>query len=296
VTNTNKQPLSKPLGVYHLLRRDPELQTGKVKTPWLPSLSLRLCGKILFLTLLLLASIAIPAAAQEAQGLVLRMNRDFGFSSGSKVQGTFTLKATNAPNGPADIQRVVFYIDQQVLGEDTQAPFELRFNTDAHPLGEHNLHAVGFTASGAEVRSNEIRVSFVSAEEGWQAGLEIAGPMLGIVFVMIVLSTLLSIVGGKKLKRLPPGTPRSYGAAGGAICKRCGRPFPRHFLAPNMLVGKLERCPYCGQWAIVAAHPLEALRAAEAAEIADAQAGVLEDVEDEAGRLRRQIDESRYQG
>ncbi len=294
--NTNKQSLDKSPGAFHLLRSDPELQTGKVSIPWLPSLSLRLCGKILLLTLLLLASLAIPAAAQQTQGLVLRLNRDFGFSAGSKVQGTFTLRATSAPDGSSDIQRVVFYIDQQVLGEDSAAPFELRFNTDAHPLGEHNLHATGFTASGAEVHSNEIWANFVSAEEGWQAGLAIAGPLLGIVFVMIVLSTMLSIVGGKKLKRLPPGTARTYGAAGGAICKRCGRPFPRHFLAPNMLVGKLERCPYCGHWGIVAARPLEELRAAEAAEVADAQAGALEDVEDETERLRRQIDESRYQG
>jgi hypothetical protein len=28
-------------------------------------------------------------------------------------------------------------------------------------------------------------------------------------------------------------------------------PFSRSVLAPNMLVGKLERCPHCRKWAIV---------------------------------------------
>jgi hypothetical protein len=240
--------------------------------------------------LLLLVFDMGTAAAQGDQGLTLRMARNFGYSQGNEAQGTFTLKAT----GPADLQKVVFYIDQEMLGEDTQAPFELRFNTDSHPLGQHVLHATGTTASGATLESNQFTAVFVTAQEGWQAGLKIAAPILAITFGLLLLTLVSSFIGSGKLKSLPPGTPRSYGVSGGAICSRCGRPFPRHFFSPNMVFGKLERCPYCGHWGIAVARPIDQLRAAEAAEVADAQAGALEQTEDETERLRKQLDDSRY--
>jgi hypothetical protein len=62
-----------------------------------------------------------------------------------------------------------------------------------------------------------------------------------------------------------------------------------------MVFGKLERCPYCGKWGIVTARPLDQLRAAEAAEVVDAQTGALQEPEDETERLRKQLENSRYQ-
>ena len=82
--------------------------------------------------------------------------------------------------------------------------------------------------------------------------------------------------------------------AGGAICPRCQRPFARGVLSPNLLVGKLERCPFCGKWSVLAARPLAELRAAEAAELASAEGGARPDAADEEERLRREIEESRY--
>jgi hypothetical protein len=113
------------------------------------------------------------------------------------------------------------------------------------------------------------------------------------VFGLIVLSFVISFVTAGKLKDLPPGAPRQYGAAGGAICPRCRRPFSRHFLSLNVLVGKLERCPFCGKWSILAAQPLSILRAAEAAELEEA-VGEAVPPESEEERLRKELDQSRY--
>jgi DNA-directed RNA polymerase subunit RPC12/RpoP len=143
------------------------------------------------------------------------------------------------------------------------------------------------------VPSNLLKVGFVSASEGFQSGMRIALPLLVIVLGMIVLSFVVSFVTSGKLKNLPPGTPRQYGAAGGAICPRCGRPFSRHFFSPNMLVGKLERCPYCGKWSILSAQPLSILRSAEAAELEDA-AEPTHARQSEEERLRKELDESRF--
>jgi len=243
------------------------------------------------LAVIVLVIIPLQAAAQSDTELVLRLNRNFGYSSGmGAIQGAFTMKAA----GPQELDRVVFYIDSQAIGEVSQPPFDLRFHTDAYDLGQHRLYALGYTGDGRELRSNEIQVEFVSAEAGWQAGMRIALPILVIVFGMMAVSFVMMFVAARQAKSLPPGTARNYGAAGGAICPRCQRPFSRHVLAPNLLVGKLERCPFCGKWSVLPARQLAELRAAEAAELASAQGEARRSADDEDERLRRELEDSRY--
>jgi len=232
-----------------------------------------------------------PASAQDDDKLSLHLSRDFGYSSGTgKIQGTFSMKVT----GPDNLMRVAFYIDDQPIGEVNEEPFRLRFITDDYGAGIHSLYAVGYTGDNRELKSNVIRAEFVSAEEGWQAGLKILGPLLAIVAGVLIFSFILMFITGKKTKNLPPGTLRNYGVVGGAICPRCDRPYPRHVWAPNLLVGKLERCPFCGKWAVVAAKPLAELRAAEAAEMGSEYVET-PSAEDDEDRLRKELENSRFQ-
>jgi len=237
----------------------------------------------------LLVLIVSSLTMLQGQGLELRMRRNVGYASGSDIQGTFTLRAS----GPQDMGRVSFFIDGQMIGEAAEAPFELRFNTGGYAMGPHTIHAVGTTASGQELQSNEIRVNFVSASQGLRDSMRILAPMFAIIALVTLLVALAPFLGAGKLRALPPGTPRQYGMVGGAICPRCQRPFPRHFFSPNMVFGKLERCPCCGKWSIVAAQPLDALRRAEQAELEDAgQVGNI--AQTDAEKLRKELDESRY--
>ena len=82
--------------------------------------------------------------------------------------------------------------------------------------------------------------------------------------------------------------------AGGAICPRCTFPYTRHMFAPNMLVGKLERCPHCGKWAIVPQANAAALQAAEERLAAEGE-DQIETVSEEE-KLRRMIEDSRFDG
>lgn len=248
--------------------------------------SLQDCVRFLLILFFLLPTIA---QAQDGGELQLRLRRDFGYSAGGDIQGAFTLRVS----GPEDLSRVAFFIDEQEIGQATASPFELRFSTDSFAQGPHTLSARGFTQDGRELSSNAIRINFVSAGEGWQAGLKIMVPMLAIVFAVLLVTALVPLLSAKKLQSLPAGTPRNYGMVGGAICPRCGRPYPRHFMAPNMVFGKLERCPFCGKWAIVAGQPLERLRQAEQAEVSDVQSGAVA-TESEEERLRKELDASRY--
>lgn len=251
-------------------------------------------NKILTFSLfaLFISIFVLPARVQEEEQLTLRLSRDFGYSSGTgKMQGTFSLKAS----GPENLVKVIFYIDQEVIGEASQAPFRFRFSTGNYSLGIHTMSANGYLADGRELRSNELRGQFVSADEGWKAALRIIVPVLAITFGAMLVSFVLPMVTGRrKTVHVPLGAPRNYGALGGTICPKCGRPFGIHIFGINLIAGKLDRCPYCGKWSLVRRASPQSLAAAEAVELE--QAGEAEaQVMSEEERLRRELDQSRYQ-
>jgi len=235
---------------------------------------------------------AVPAFAQGPEpNLILGLRRDFGYGGFGEIQGNFRLTAS----GPDDLTRVVFWMDDQVLAEVTAAPWQVRFITDNFPPGSHTMTASGYTASGQELRSNEIRTRFLSSQEAGKATGQLVVTLLGGILGLMALSALVSaLLFRRKGHTMSPGTPRNYGIAGGAVCSRCGRPFARHLWAPNMVMGKLERCPYCGKWGIVRAASRAELDAAEAAELVAAtpeQAQALS----EHDQLQRDVEDSRFQ-
>lgn len=245
--------------------------------------------KILWIGLALLW-IVTPAMAQApTPEMTLHLRRDFGYGAGMDLQGMFSLRV----DAPDAVQRVEFWIDDgETLIEIIQPPFHWQGNTDNFRPGLHTFVAVGYTGDGRELRSQEVSSNFLSAEEAQKATTGAILPTVGAIFGLMAISFLVTFfLTRRKGQALPPGAARTYGAAGGAICPKCGRPFSRHFFAPNMVMGKLERCPYCGKWSIVRARSAAELAAAEAAEVASAPT-VSEISEEE--RLRRDLDASRY--
>jgi hypothetical protein len=224
---------------------------------------------------------------------LLRLNRNFGYSSGTgRIQGRFTARV----EGPEDLVRVVFLIDGENMGEVAQPPFELAFSTDSYPLGVHSISARGFTQNGGELDSNEWRVEFVSAEEGWQTAGKIIIPLLGVVIAVMLASFILpSLFGRRRKEDLPMGAPRSYGLLGGTICPQCQRPFGMHIWGLNLVVGKLDRCPYCGKWSLVRHVPAEILRSAETAELAKVAENEMSSPQAEDHSLSKALEDSRYQ-
>jgi hypothetical protein len=243
----------------------------------------------------LLTSLFFASASHaQSEELTLSLSRDFGYSSGTgDIQGTFSMKAT----GPDTLVSVEFYIDSTLIAKDVEPPFKVQFVTDNYPLGLHTLYAVGYTSAGGELRTREVHANFVSADEGWQAAAKIIVPVLGLIVVAALLSAIVPALGGgkKRKQNLPPGE-RNYGVVGGTICPRCKHPFALPMFSPNMLVGKLVRCDSCGKWFIGRRATSEALRAAEETEWAQAHSGaqVPEISEDE--KLKKEIDDSKFQG
>ncbi len=246
----------------------------------------------LLILLLLSLVVFVPGAHAQTEAppqLEFSLNRDWGYGGlGGQIQGHFSTRV----HGPDNLERVVFYLDDRILGEADEPPFTIRFVTDDYPLGEHSLYAVGYTADGRTLTSNTLHREFVSAQQGWQDAGKMLLPILGIVFGVMLLAAVVAWLGERRRAPLPPGAPRSYGIFGGAVCPKCGRPFSRHWWAPNMLVGKLDRCPHCGKWSIVRAAPPDVLRAAERTEL-EAAAPPPSPV-NETEQWKKDLDESRY--
>jgi hypothetical protein len=232
--------------------------------------------------LLWFAPLLLAGAAFAQAELRLALNRDFGFSWASQIQGKFTLRA----EADLELAQVTFWIDDQILGEATGAPFAVGFHTGVYSVGWHTLSAEAVTTDGRTLISDTLRLEFVTAEAGGQFALKLLLPVLGLLGALVAAATVIPMVLGRGSFQLG-----QYGMAGGAVCPRCSLPFSRHALSLNLVTGKLERCPHCGRWSIVGRASPAALAEAEARWGSETGAARSES---EADRLQRQIDESRY--
>lgn len=246
-----------------------------------------------FLVLLAILGSVTPVRAQAVEELEFSVSRDFGSSDGiGNIQGTFSMKVT----GPSNLVKVQFYMDNTMIAEDTEPPFKVQFVTDHYAPGKHTLHAIGYTSDGSELRTREKTFNYMTAKESWQRGLNIILPILGLVLIWKLLSAGIPTLsrGPKKGDLLPPGK-QNYGFIGGTICPRCAHPFALNLFSPNLLVGKLVRCPNCGKWFIGRRASTDDLRFAEEAAWRQAHRvpRVSEMKEDE--KTRKGLDDSKYQ-
>jgi hypothetical protein len=271
-----------------------ELKVGLPVISWFPRQRQQIEGvkavrrslRIVILVVTVLG-LAVPGAgslfAQEGELLELRLRRNFGYSLGAQMQGTFTLRVS----GPADLERVEFLLDGQVIGEDTEAPFEFGFNTRDHAEGLHELSAIGYTAGGEQLRSSSIGRQFVTTNT------------VTVIVLAIVVLVVAFRLGSYLLARRASGGQGGrvdYGFLGGAVCPNCGQPFGVHWWSLRLGLSRFDRCPHCRKWNLVQRASREALEAAEQTPGADAD----DKTTDEAGReeeaKRRRLEESRFDG
>ncbi len=233
---------------------------------------------------------ALPATAQSDQ-LQLSIRKQFGGDFGSKIQGQFQLKVTG---GPSDLAGVTYYLDGKVLGETTAPSLDLSFNTDNYAPGPHEIKAEGRSSSGEIYTSNTLHLEFITGEEMGKMVGTIIVPILVLVVLAAVIPGVMAAAGG--LKTPPaPGEPRSYGLMGGTVCYRCGQPYPIHVWSLSLGFARLDRCPYCGKWALIHRASPDSLKRAEdfLAEQAKASAPTVPEKSAE-DKLREQIEKSRY--
>ncbi len=242
------------------------------------------------LTLLFSLVFFTSAIAQEEEpGISLKLNRDFGYGGLSgEIQGAFSLKAS----GPEGLVEVQFYIDDTLIGTDDTSPYKIQFRTDLYTPGSHTFHAIGILADGTELNSNEITRNILTGDEAGKSTIKLVVIILAVVAGISVIGVVLPNMLGKKGKPVVIG---EYGLAGGAVCPRCKMPYSRHTFSPNLGLGKLERCPHCGKWAVVRRASKADLNAAEERFRTDRQKGKVEiSPEDENESLKKALEDSRF--
>jgi hypothetical protein len=118
----------------------------------------------------------------------------------------------------------------------------------------------------------------------------------GIILLFLVIrGGQILLTRNKPGSKVPLGAARDYGVAGGAVCPKCHRPFRLSLLDLKLGFGtKFSRCEFCGKWSMVHRLNLDELRAAEAAELADAQPVEPINEKGETEKLKELVDESRF--
>lgn len=246
-------------------------------------------NSVAILVAILMSLVVISAASAQGEELTLSLTREFGSDGfNGDIQGTFTVKAS----GPANLERVQFFLDDTLLGEDPESPFAIQFITDNYTTGAHVFSAVGFTTDGKRIGSKTISAVFMSKEESSAASLKMLVPILAVVFGAMAISAITSLVNVRKGKKLPAGAARSY-SFGGGICPNCKRPFGFQLLGIHMFGRKLTPCPHCGKWSVVKRATMSELHAAELAEL-DTEKAQIHDASDEE-KIRKELDDSKYQ-
>jgi len=247
-----------------------------------------------FLVMLTILVFVTAARAQAVEELELTVSRDFGSSFGTgDIQGTFSMKVTN----PSNLVKVQFYIDNILIAEDAEPPFKVQFVTDDYAPVIHIMHAIGYTRDGCELRTREMTFNYINAEESQQRGLKITVPILVLVLIWVLFSKVVPTLSrGRNKGELPPPGGHNYGGIGGTICPRCVHPFALNLFSPNLLVGKLVRCPNCGKWFIGRRASIDDLRIAEEAAWGQAHgAPQFNNMKDDE-KIRKGLDDSKYQG
>lgn len=242
---------------------------------------------LLGLVLLVWFPFAIVFAQSEDTALKILLRRTFGYQGGNRIQGTFSLEASSE----FALVEVSYLIDDELLTRKTEAPYRVSFNTSDYQPGEHRISAYASTATGDRIESQIVVVHFITAEESWQTAGRLAGWILGLILVVMIVGALVTNRLSRGAGRFDLGV---YGAAGGAVCGRCQLPFARHVLSPNLILGKLERCPHCGRIAIVPRASRYKLDEAEARFREDRDQGQHNTAHQDEGEYLQMLDDSRY--
>lgn len=204
---------------------------------------------IVLLLVLALIFVFSEAQAQTESPLILRLTRNFGYGSGSDIQGNMTL---HLDGDLSSVVRVVYYMDDEVMAEVSQEPFRLAFSTDNYQPGVHQMRAEVSSADGTVTPAGPIAYNFLTAADSAKNATSILLAIVGISLAAMLVSWLIS-------SRQKGGAATTTGGMHGvAVCKRCGKTFARSFFGMNLVVGKFEPCPHCGKWQITRrASPLE---------------------------------------
>ncbi len=242
--------------------------------------------RFFYLMALLILLLPVSVYAQESQpDLNLYLIRNFGYGGLGEIQGNFTLKIRDPL---AELDKVEFYLDDELIATILQEPYEYKFHTSSYPEGEHVFSAVGTLVDGTPLESNRITKVLLSSGQAWSETQGIVVPILLFTAGLTVLGLVIPVL----LSRKKDFVLGKYGLAEGAICPRCELPFSRFVLSPNLLAGKLVRCPHCGKISVRARASQNQIQEAEK-KYKNEEPSMVKELDDQG--YKKLLDESRFE-
>lgn len=215
-------------------------------------------NKTLIAFLLLIAILGAARGAVLAQDETvfdLNLRRDWGYGMGSDIQGRMSLSLAG---DLSQVSKVDYYVDDNLVSEQTEAPFRYAFNTDDYTPGQHKLIAQVHTSDGQSTTTAPLVYNFISAQSANKTTVRLVGGILAVTILVSLVSFLIARrTGGKDGK--------ASSLLGLAICTQCGQTFPRSIFRMNLVAGKFERCPHCGKWQLTQRASAEAIQQADRA-------------------------------
>ena len=167
--------------------------------------------RFIYLLTLLLLLLPVSVNAQESQpDLNLYLIRTFGYGGLGKIQGNFTLKIRDPL---AELDKVEFYLDDEMIATISQEPYEYKFHTSSYPDGEHVFSAVGTLIDGTTLESNRITKTLLSSGQAWSETEGLIVPLLLFVAGLTVLGMVIPVL----LSRKKDFVLGKYGPAGGTV-------------------------------------------------------------------------------
>lgn len=105
-----------------------------------------------------------------------------GFDAGTlEIQGTFVVVAVVS----ADVVRMELFLDEQMVLNDTEVPFQWELDTADYKLGPHVFEGIAYNAQGESTQTSVTRI-FVRGPPIW---------FFGIIVAIVGGSLLLVVVG-----------------------------------------------------------------------------------------------------
>jgi hypothetical protein len=212
-----------------------------------------------------------PAVLAHAQGngYTVHLRKDYGYGGfGVNIRGKFTISLVGQEG---QVQAVTFMIDNTPMVTVHEAPFKYQFQTGGYGFGFHVLSAEVVLKDGGTEVTPALQYNFVSREEERE---QIGNILLIVGGVILLAYVIFALIQGiffndraRRGKTVVLG--QNYGFFGGAVCPKCGAPFSRHIWGLKLVVGRLDRCDFCGKWVMTTRATQEALREAENAKLAE---------------------------
>lgn len=137
---------------------------------------------------LMATAFTLGVKAQSSNNITIKLSRDFGYSSigTNEIQGLFSITSSAS----MELNSVIYYIDNDVLGEVLSKPYKFQFTTDDFLEGQHIIFGEGKSEAGEVLRSQQITVTFISAAASRESMLKLIIPILGFTLLVSILAVL----------------------------------------------------------------------------------------------------------